>query len=86
MLICTSVDPVTLTIGAEASASWDQPGAAPVVHVFQAGGGAVTVVGDGFAVTTHAADTNVLDGNGAAVTLMRTAADVWRMYGRLVAV
>jgi hypothetical protein len=85
MLICTSATPVTLTIGAEATASWAQADAVPVVHVFQAGAGAVTITGAGFTVTTHAGDTNVLDGNGAAVTAMRTASNTWRLFGRLVA-
>lgn len=85
MLICTSATPVTLTIGAEATASWAQADAVPVVHVFQAGAGAVTITGAGFSVTTHASDTNVLAGNGAAVTAMRTASNVWRLFGRLVA-
>jgi hypothetical protein len=85
MLICTSATPVTLTIGAEATASWAQADAVPVVHVFQAGAGAVTITGAGFSVTTHAGDTNVLEGNGSAVTAMRTASDTWRLFGRLVA-
>lgn len=85
MLICTSASPVTLTIGAEATESWALAGLLPVVHVFQAGAGAVTITGDGFTVTTHAEDTNVLEGNGAAATAMRTASNTWRLYGRLVA-
>ncbi len=85
MLICTSPTPVTLTIGAEATASWDQADAVPVVHVFQAGAGAVTITGAGFSPATHEDDTNVLAGNGSAVTAMRTASNVWRLFGRLVA-
>lgn len=84
-LICTSATPITLTIGAEATAAWTTTGILPMFHVLQVGAGAVTVTGAGFSVTTHAADTNVLDGAGAAATALWRASNTWSLIGRLVA-
>lgn len=84
-LICTSATPITLTIGAEATAAWTTSGILPMFHVLQVGAGAVTVTGDGFSVTTHADDTNVLDGAGAAATALWRASNSWSLIGRLVA-
>jgi hypothetical protein len=93
-ILCTSNSPVTITIqndvDAEASVPWtgpfgDIPAYRAKVNIMQLGSGAVTVVGDGFSVVTHAEDTNVLDGNGAAATLIRLGPDDWRLFGRLVA-
>lgn len=85
-LICNSASPITLTIGAEATAAWTTPGILPMFHILQIGAGAVTVTGDGFSVTLHAADTNVLDGAGAAATALWRASNTWSLIGRLVAV
>lgn len=82
-LICNSATPITLTIGAEATAAWAVSGILPMFHVLQIGAGAVTVTGDGFSVTTHASDTNVLDGAGAAATALWRAANTWSLVGRL---
>lgn len=84
-LICTSATPITLTIGAEATAAWTTSGILPMFHVLQVGAGAVTVTGDGFSVTLHASDTNVLDGAGAAATALWRASNTWSLIGRLVA-
>ena len=84
-LICTSATPITLTIGAEATAAWTASGILPMFHVLQIGAGAVTVTGDGFSVTLHASDTNVLDGSGAAATALWRASNTWSLIGRLVA-
>lgn len=84
-LICDSATPITLTIGAEATASWAISGILPMFHVMQIGSGAVTVTGDGFSVTTHADDTNVLAGVSAAATALWRASDTWSLIGRLVA-
>lgn len=84
-LICTSETPVTLTIGAEATAAWTTSGILPMFHVLQVGAGAVTVTGDGFSVTLHASDTNVLAGAGAAATAVWRASNAWSLIGRLVA-
>lgn len=84
-LICTSASPITLTIGAEATAAWAVSGILPMFHILQLGAGAVTVTGDGFSVTVHAADTNVLDGAVAAATALRIGSNEWRLFGRLVA-
>jgi hypothetical protein len=85
LIICTSATPVVLTLSADADGTWEVDGHAPVVHFFQAGAGAVTIQGDGFTIFTHAEDAAELDGNGAAATAMRTASNVWRLFGRLVA-
>jgi hypothetical protein len=85
LIICTSASPVILTLSADADGTWEVDGHAPVVHFFQAGAGAVTIRGDGFTIFTHAEDAAELDGNGAAATAMRTASNVWRLFGRLVA-
>ncbi|MDN5515684.1 MAG: hypothetical protein L0G82_10645, partial [Pseudomonas sp.] len=61
-LLCDSATPITLTIGAEATASWAVSGVLPEFYVLQVGAGAVTVTGEGFSVTYNAADTNVLNG------------------------
>ena len=84
-LICTSATPITLTIGAEATAAWTTSGILPMFHVLQVGAGAVTVTGAGFSVTTHAADTNVLAGAGSAVSALWRASNSWSLIGRLVA-
>lgn len=84
-LICTSATPITLTIGAEATAAWTTSGILPMFHVLQIGAGAVTVTGDGFSVTIHADDTNVLDGAGAAASAVWRASNTWSLIGRLVA-
>ncbi|MFZ3118863.1 MAG: hypothetical protein WA159_11140, partial [Variovorax sp.] len=84
-LISTSATPITLTIGAEATAAWTTSGILPMVHVLQIGAGAVTVTGDGFSVTLHADDTNVLAGAGAAATVLWRASNTWSLIGRLVA-
>lgn len=84
-LICTSATPITLTIGAEATAAWTTSGILPMFHVLQVGAGAVTVTGDGFSVTLHASDTNVLAGAGAAATALWRASNTWSLIGRLVA-
>lgn len=84
-LISTSATPITLTIGAEATAAWTTSGILPMVHILQIGAGAVTVTGDGFSVVGHAADTNVLDGAGAAATALWRASNTWSLIGRLVA-
>lgn len=84
-LICTSATPITLTIGAEATAAWTTSGILPMFHVLQVGAGAVTVTGAGFSVTLHASDTNVLAGAGAAATALWRAANTWSLIGRLVA-
>ena len=84
-LICTSATPITLTIGAEATAAWTTSGILPMFHVLQVGAGAVTVTGDGFSVTLHADDTNVLAGAGSAVTALWRASNSWSLIGRLVA-
>lgn len=83
-LICNSATPITLTIGAEATAAWAISGILPMFHVLQIGAGAVTVTGDGFSVTTHASDSNVLDGTGAAATALWRATNTWSLIGRLV--
>lgn len=85
MIISTSATPITLTIGAEATAAWTVSGLAPTVHFLQDGAGAVTITGDGFSVTTHASDTNVLDGQIAAATVVWRGTNSWRLFGRLVA-
>lgn len=85
-LICDSASPITLTIGAEATAAWTTSGILPMFHVLQKGAGAVTITGDGFSVTLHAADTNVTDGAGSAVTMLWLASDTWQAIGRLVPV
>lgn len=85
MIISTSATPITLTISAEATAAWTVSGLAPMVHFLQDGAGAVTINGDGFSVTVHASDTNVLDGQVAAATAVWLGADAWRLFGRLVA-
>lgn len=84
-LICTSATPITLTIGAEATAAWTTSGILPMFHVLQVGAGAVTVTGAGFSVTLHASDTNVLAGAGAAATAVWRASNTWSLIGRLVA-
>jgi hypothetical protein len=84
MLVSTSATPITLTIGAEATAAWTVSGELPLFHIFQAGAGAVTVTGDGFSVDVHANDTNVMEGEGSAVTALWLAADSWGLFGRLV--
>ena len=84
-LICNSATPITLTIGAEATASWVIPDLLPMFHILQIGAGAVTVTGDGFSVTVHASDTNVLGGAGAAATALRRSSNTWSLIGRLVA-
>lgn len=84
-LICTSATPITLTIGAEATAAWTTSGILPMFHVLQVGAGAVTVTGAGFSVTLHASDTNVLAGAGAAATALWRASNTWSLIGRLVA-
>ena len=84
-LISTSATPITLTIGAEATAAWTTAGILPMVHVLQIGAGAVTVTGDGFSVVVHADDTNVLAGAGAAATALWRATNTWSLIGRLVA-
>ncbi|CAN7522641.1 hypothetical protein LJR071_003553 [Pseudomonas sp. LjRoot71] len=84
-LICTSATPITLTIGAEATATWAVSGVLPMFHIMQVGAGAVTVTGDGFSVVLHADDTNVLDGPGAAATALWRASNTWSLFGRLVA-
>lgn len=84
-LICDSATPITLTIGAEATAAWTTSGILPMFHVLQIGAGAVTVTGDGFSVTKHADDTNVLAGAGAAATALWRASNTWSLFGRLVA-
>lgn len=84
-LICTSATPITLTIGAEATAAWATSGILPMFHVLQVGAGAVTVTGAGFSVTLHASDTNVLAGAGAAATALWRASNTWSLIGRLVA-
>ena len=84
-LICTSATSTTLTIGAEATAAWTTSGILPMFHVLQVGAGAVTITGDGFSVTLHASDTNVLAGAGAAATAVWRAANTWSLIGRLVA-
>lgn len=85
MIISTSATPVTLTIGAEATAAWASSGSAPMIHFLQDGAGAVTITGDGFSMTTHASDTNVLDGQVAAATAVWRGPNTWRLFGRLVA-
>lgn len=85
IIISTSATPITLTIGAEATAAWTVSGLAPMVHVLQTGAGNVTVTGDGFSVSVHASDTNVLDGSGAAATAIWRASNSWSLIGRLVA-
>ena len=85
-LICDSASPIALTIGAEATAAWTVPGILPMFHILVVGAGAVTVVGDGFSVTVHEDDTNVLDGAGAAATAAWLGTAAWRLFGRLVAV
>jgi len=85
MIVSTSATPITLTIGAEVTAAWAAGDLLPMVHVFQAGAGAVTVAGDGFSISVHATDTAVLEGEGAAATAMWRAADTWSLFGRLVA-
>lgn len=84
-LICTSATPITLTIGAEATAAWTTSGILPMFHILQVAAGAVTVTGDGFSVTLHTADTNVLAGAGAAATALWRASNTWSLIGRLVA-
>lgn len=84
-LLCDSATPITLTIGAEATASWAVSGVLPEFYVLQVGAGAVTVTGDGFSVTYNGADSNVLDGAGSAATLLRTGSNTWWMVGRMVA-
>lgn len=84
-LICNSATPITLTIGAEATAAWTTSGILPMFHILQTGAGAVTVTGDGFSVTLHADDTNVLDGPGSAATALWRASNTWSLFGRLVA-
>lgn len=84
-LICTSATPITLTIGAEATAAWTTSGILPMFHVLQVGAGAVTVTGDGFSVKLHASDTNVLAGAGAAASAVWRASNTWSLIGRLVA-
>ena len=42
-------------------------------------------MGDGFSVSVHASDTNVLDGAGAAATAIWRASNTWSLIGRLVA-
>lgn len=84
-LICDSATPITLTIGAEATAAWAVSGILPMFHILQIGAGAVTVTGDGFSVTTHVLDSNVLDGTGAAATALRRSSNTWSLIGRLVA-
>ena len=84
-LICNSATPITLTIGAEATATWAVSGILPMFHILQIGAGAVTVTGDGFSVTTHALDSNVLDGTGAAATALWRSSNTWSLIGRLVA-
>ena len=84
-LICNSATPITLTIGAEATASWAIAGILPMFHILQIGAGDVTVAGDGFSVTLHATDTNVLDGAGAAAVALWRATNTWSLIGRLVA-
>lgn len=84
-LICNSATPITLTIGAEATAAWTTSGILPMFHILQIGAGAVTVTGDGFSVTLHADDTNVLAGAGAAATALWRASNTWSLIGRLVA-
>ena len=84
-LICNSATPITLTIGAEATAAWTTSGILPMFHILQIGAGAVTVTGDGFSVTYHTADTNVLAGAGAAATALWRASNTWSLIGRLVA-
>jgi hypothetical protein len=84
-LICNSATPITLTIGAEATAAWTISGILPMFHILQIGAGAVTVTGDGFSVTTHADDTNVLAGAGSAATALWRSSNVWSLIGRLVA-
>lgn len=85
MIISTSASPVVLTFSADEGDSWEVSGHAPVVHFFQAGAGAVVIQGDGFTMATHEEDVAVLDGVGAAATAMRTASNVWWLFGRLVA-
>lgn len=84
-LICNSASPITLTIGAEATATWAVSGILPMLNILQVGVGVVTVTGDGFSVTVHASDTSALDGAGAAATAVRLGSDTWRLFGRLVA-
>jgi hypothetical protein len=84
-LICNSATPITLTIGAEATAAWTTSGILPMFHILQIGAGAVTVTGDGFSVVLHADDTNVLAGAGAAATALWRSSNVWSLIGRLVA-
>lgn len=84
-LISTSATPITLTIGAEATAAWTVSGVLPMFHVMQVGAGAVTITGDGFSVTKHADDTSVLAGAGAAATALWRASNTWSLFGRLVA-
>lgn len=83
MILCNSSSPITLTISAESAGTWAIDGVIPVFHVLQLGTGAVNVVGSGFSVTVNPTDTNVLFGVSSPATLMRIAADSWRMIGRL---
>nr|WP_081648513.1 DUF2793 domain-containing protein [Pseudomonas sp. P818] len=85
LIISTSASPITLTIGAEATAAWTVSGLAPMVNFLQTGAGNVTVTGDGFSVSLHASDTNVLNGSGAAASAIRRSSNTWSLIGRLVA-
>lgn len=85
-IICDSATPITLTIGAEATASWAVPGVLPCFHVMQIGAGGVTVAGDGFSLVLHSQDTAVLNGPGSVATAVRLGPDVWRLFGDLVPV
>lgn len=84
-LICDSATPITLTIGAEATASWAIPDLLPMFHILQVGAGSVTVTGDGFSVVVRSVDTNVLGGAGSAATALRRGSNVWSLFGGLVA-
>lgn len=80
MIATTNGSSVTLTIAAESTAAWPDDAE---VNFIQRGAGAVTITGDGFAISTHASDTNVLDGQGSVATVKRFGADDWQLFGRL---
>lgn len=86
LIISTASSAITLTVGAEATAAWDFPGLAVVVHFIQTGSGALTIAGDGFSIVLHSQDTAVLNGPGSVATAVRLGPDVWRLFGDLVSV
>lgn len=84
-IISNAATPITLTIGAEATAAWPSDVYA-TINVLQVGAGAVTIAGaSGVTVSVHSSDTAVTAGAGSAVTAVRTESNKFSLFGKLVA-